>query len=146
MNKKDPKQNKTLMDKIMGRLVKWRGTGAETTPSSAPPSIEVALGELMAPYLRAGMSVRQRQVALAIAVMAWNCSLLPEEEALKEIRAVQANLEPADRGELAEIVAAIQVRKEELYPWGTQTIQDAKLVPQEGSSFKLSVVLVPRRV
>jgi hypothetical protein len=148
MSKKDhlkKKQNKTLMDKVKSRFARRAVTVRESQQPSDVPSVAAALGELMAPYLRADMSVRQRQVALAIAVMAWNCSLLTEEEALKGIRAVQENLEPAERGELVEIMAAMQVRKEELFPWGIQTILDATLDPHDATTLRLSVVLSPSK-
>jgi hypothetical protein len=78
---------------------------------------------------------------LAVVHLAWNCSLLKEEEARADIRVVQQKLPAEIRGERLVLVSEIQERKRQLFRWGTQTIVDAQLNQQSDGSNHLAVAL-----
>jgi hypothetical protein len=67
--------------------------------------------------------------------------MLTEDEASRELRTLQENFDAIEKEEVREIMAAMQVRKEALFPWGNQTILDAQLEPAGEDSFKLTVTL-----
>lgn len=129
-----------LIDGVKARLAQSGVTHSEGKQPDGAPSVAAALSQLMEPYMTPDMSLRQHELVLAIAVLAWNCSLLTEEEAQQDDRAMQANFDFEEQGDLVQIIAAMQVRKEELFPWGTQAVLDAQLEFAGPDLMKLTVV------
>jgi hypothetical protein len=74
------------------------------------------LVDLIAPYRDGHPTLKACETLIALAAAAWNLTLLPEQERTRAFREAVADVPARDRDGVADVLAALIQRKEQMFP------------------------------
>lgn len=104
-------------------------------------SMSELLGKVIAPLVKDAEDRDQLLMLAQMGVVAWNLSLLPEEERTLEFEKMRETT-GEDSEDFEKLIKELMVRKQQLYPNVTRKLVDVNVVDR-GARFHLTVVSSP---
>lgn len=115
-------------------------------PDPSRPKVSASLAEVIDPYIKDGMPLEQFRKCLLLGVIAWNCTVLPEDKAQDLMREVLQETDPSLRQDVQDVVTALRQRKLRLFPEDRRLISDAEGRKQaDGTLYITAVAIDPER-
>lgn len=97
-----------------------------------------SLLELIAPFREDGQPLPACQALVALGCLAWNLSLVPEEERIEKTEVAARELGSSEGSQLREVVGTLISRKQSLFPDDHRMIVSYEVTPTD-SGFHLLV-------